>query len=44
MMKKPWHRVWMIASLPIVIPMAIVVGPFLALEIVYDRFKYHWNN
>ncbi len=36
------HRLYMIAMLPITIGLALIIGPFIALEIVYEKFKEHW--
>lgn len=37
------HRVSMIAMLPFACALAVIVGPFLALEMVVERFKHHWK-
>lgn len=37
------HRVYMISVLPFTIIIAILSGPFLGLEIVYEKFIEHWN-
>jgi hypothetical protein len=36
------HRLYMIVMLPITISLGLIIGPFIGLEIVFQKFKEHW--